>query len=170
MIRIPVAFRAFAVVLSALAVAPVHAQNLKIGVVNFTTLQEEAPQTQQMATVLQDEFASRQRELMNKEQELQKQQETFQRDASVMGEQERLNLERIIRDGQRDLQRAGNEFREDLNIRRNEEIAKLNRTLIQEVQNYARSQGYDLVVTDTLYHSSTVDITEAVLGALRASR
>lgn len=144
-----------------------HAQSLKIGVVNVVRLLEEAPQSQQVNQALQDEFAPRQRDLVAREQELRKKQETFNRDAQVMGEDERLRLEREIRDGQRDLQRAQNEFLEDANIRRNEEVGKLQRTLLQQVQQYARTESYDLIVADALYFSDGIDITSQVLDALR---
>jgi outer membrane protein len=94
-------------------------------------------------------------------------QETYQRDASVMGEAERAQLEREIRDGQRDLQRADTELREDLNIRQNEEIAELNRLIVTEVQTYARNEGYDLILYEAVYASEAVDITAAVLAALQ---
>ena len=155
--------------LAAFATAAVNAQstNLKVGVVNVALLLEQAPQSQAVNAKLQDEFAPRQRDIVARRTTLQTQQETFQRDAPVMGEEERLNLERQIRDGQRELQRAENEYLEDLNIRRNEELGKLQRSLLQEVQDYARTAQYDLVVADVLYFSTGVDITAAVLAALQ---
>jgi outer membrane protein len=156
-----------ALVLTALASGPANAQNLKVGVVNVAQLLEQAPQSQAVNKQLSDEFAPRQRDIVALRNKLQTQQETFQRDSSVMGEQERLNLERDIRDGQRELQRTENEYLEDLNIRRNEELGKLQRVFIQEVQTYARDAKYDLVLTDVLYFSNAVDITPAVLEALK---
>jgi outer membrane protein len=154
--------------LGVLTAGSVSAQgNLKVGVVNVAQLLEQAPQSQEVNAKLQDEFAPRQRDIVAKRQTLQTQQETFQRDAPVMGEDERLNLERQIRDGQRELQRAENEYLEDLNIRRNEELGKLQRALLQQVQDYARTEDYDLVVADVLYFSSSIDITAAVLSALQ---
>jgi outer membrane protein len=76
--------------------------NLKIGVINVGRLLEQAPQSQAVNAKLQDEFAPRQRNIVAMRQKLQTQQETFQRDAPVMGEAERLDLERQIRDGQRE--------------------------------------------------------------------
>ena len=85
-----------------------------------------------------------------------------------MGEAERANLEREIRDGQRDLQRADNELQEDFNIRRNEEITNLNRAVVQQVQAYAREKGFDLVIYEAVYASEAIDITADVLTALKA--
>lgn len=155
--------------LALVAAGSAHAQDLKIGVVNVGRLLEQAPQTQRAMQALEAEFAPRQRDLLAMQTELQEKQETFRRDASVMGESERLNLEREIRDGQRDLQRADQEFREDYNIRRNEELGILQRSLLTEVQSYARSAGYDIVLADVLYYSTAVDITAAVLESIRAA-
>jgi outer membrane protein len=150
------------------ALAPAHAQTaLKIGVVNFGRLVEQAPQAEAVTKKLQTEFGSRQAELEAKQKKLETQQETFRRDSAVMGEEERLNLERQIRDGQRELQRDQNEYLEDLNIRRNEEVGKLQRDILQRVQAYASTQKYDLVVGDAIYFSGAVDITADVLKALQ---
>ena len=155
--------------LGVLATSAVNAQNtnLKVGVVNVEQLLAQAPQSKEVNDKLQTEFGPRQRDIAAKRQALQTQSETFQRDAPVMGEEERLNLEREIRDGQRELQRTENEYLEDVNIRRNEELGKLQRALLQQVQAYARTEQYDLVVADVLYFSTAVDITAAVLAALQ---
>jgi outer membrane protein len=155
--------------LAFVAAGSAQAQNLKVGVVNVGRLLEQAPQTQRAMQALEAEFAPRQRDLLAMQTELQEKQETFRRDAPVMGESERLSLEREIRDGQRDLQRADQEFREDYNIRRNEELGVLQRSLLTEVQSYARAAGYDVVLADVLYYSTAVDITAAVLESMNAA-
>ena len=72
-----------------------------------------------------------------------------------------------MRDLQREVTRLQNEFREDLNLRQNEELGKLQRELLKEVQEYALQEGYDLIVGDgVLYASTSVNITDNVLRAL----
>ena len=147
--------------------APALAQEVKIGVVNVNLLMEQAPQAKVAMDALQEEFAPRQRSVVAKQQELEELSEKIQRDLAVMGETERRNSERELRDMQRDLQRLQNEFREDLNLRRNEELGNLQRSLLKEVQEYAEAEGFDLVVGDgVLYASSAVNITEGVLRAM----
>ena len=143
--------------------------NLKIGVVNVGRLIEQSPQWAAAQTALEAEFGPRQRELAATRQTLTTQQETFTRDAQVMGEQERLNLERQIRDGQRDYQRAENEDLEDLNLRRNEELDKANREVLLKAQEFARSERYDLLLagSNVIFASTAVDVTEAVLAVLK---
>jgi outer membrane protein len=158
--------------LAALALGTAAAQtstNIKIGVVNMTALIEQSPQTQELMAKLREEFAPRQREIATMEQTLKTKQETYQRDSSVMGNEERANLEREIRDGQRELQRAGDQATEDFNIRRNEALGELQRTIVLRVQEYARNAGFDLVLYEAVYASDAINITADVLATLGPS-
>ncbi|HVS24947.1 MAG TPA: OmpH family outer membrane protein [Gammaproteobacteria bacterium] len=159
---------AFGVALLAAGAASAQG-NLKIGVINVSKLLENAPQSKLVQEKLQKEFEPRQLAIRAKQQKLQTQQDSFQKDAAVMGEEERQNLERQIRDVQRDLQRDENEYLEDLNARRNEEVGKLQRDVYLRVQAYASAQKYDLVIADPIYAGSAVDITQAVITALQAA-
>jgi len=85
-----------------------------------------------------------------------------------MAENERRTAEKTLRDGQRELARKQNEFLEDLNVRRNEALGQLQRTVVQEIQTYSKTAGFDIVVTDALYASPSLDITSQVLAALQA--
>ena len=99
-----------AVAAAGLASGAVSAQgNLKVGVVSVTRLVEQSPQFAAAQKKIEDEFGPRQRDLQAMQQKLKTQTEQFQRDSPVMSEEERNNLERQIRDGQRDLQRT-NDF------------------------------------------------------------
>ena len=143
------------------------AQELKIGVVNVPVLMEQAPQAKVALDALQEEFAPRQRNIVARQKELEDLSAKVQRDLAVMGETERRNAEMELRDLQRDVARLQNEFREDLNLRRNEELGNLQRSLLKEVQDYAQTAGFDLVVGDgVLYASSAINITETVLRAM----
>jgi len=159
-----------AVALLFVITGPATAQELKIGVVNVPVLMERAPQAKLAMDALQEEFAPRQREILAKQKEYEELGEKVQRDVQVMGETERSNAEKDLRNLQREVTRLQNEFREDLNLRRNEELGNLQRTLLGEVQTYAQSAGFDLVVGDgVLYASTAVNITENVLRAMEAN-
>jgi outer membrane protein len=149
---------------------PLAAQEIKIGVVNVTALMEQAPQAKVAMDALQEEFAPRQRTILAKQKEFEDLTEKVNRDVAVMGETERRNAEKELRDMQREVARMQTEFREDLNLRRNEELGNLQRSLLKEVQDYAETSGFDLVVGDgVLYASSAVNITEMVLRAMEAN-
>lgn len=155
---------AFAAVMPRMARAQT---NLKIGVINVARLLEAAPQSKAVNDKLQAEFGQRQNDILKMRQTLQQQQDRYQKDSAVMGEEERTALERQIRDGQRDLERTQNEYMEDLNVRRNEEVGKLQRDVLQRVQAYASAQKFDLVVADAIYFSNAVDITADILAELQ---
>lgn len=145
------------------------AAELKIGFVNTARLFEESPQARAAQQALETEFMPRQRELANQQKALQEKQEKLKRDAAVMAEAERTRSERELREGERDLARRFNELQEDANLRRNEELGKVQRSLLQEVQTYARANGYTLVVGDgVLFAAESVDVTAQVIAALKA--
>jgi outer membrane protein len=145
-----------------------HAET-KIAVVNVPRLLEEAPQAKSAMQALQDEFAPRQKEIVQQQKDLKAKEDKLNRDGAVMAENERRNAEKDLRDGQRELARKQNEYVEDLNLRRNEEIGKLQRSLLQEVQAFARTSSYDLIVGEgVLYVNESMDITAQVLTALQA--
>ena len=149
---------------------PASAQEMKIGVVNIPVLMERAPQTKAAMDALQEEFAPRQREFLAKQKEFEDLTAKVQKDIAVMGETERRNAEKNLRDLQREVTRLQTEFREDLNLRQNEELGLLQRALLKEVQDYAAQEGYDLVVGDgVLFASSAVNITEEVLRTVEAN-
>ena len=152
---------------STLPLASAQAQ-AKIGVVNVARLLQEAPQAQAASSALEGEFAARKRDLQNMERDLKAREDKLQKDGATMAEADRRNQEKSLRDGQREFARKQNEFLEDLNVRRNEALGQLQRTVLAEVQTYAKAAGLDLVVADALYASATVDITGQVLTALQA--
>ena len=149
---------------------PASAQEVKIGVVNIQVLMERSPQTKAAMDALQEEFAPRQREFLAKQKEYEELGAKVQKDVAVMGETERRNAEKNLRDLQREVTRLQTEFREDLNLRQNEELGLLQRSLLMEVQNFAAQEGYDLIVGDgVLFASTAVNITEDVLRTVEAN-
>jgi outer membrane protein len=89
-----------------------------------------------------------------------------------MGEAERVNLERQIRDGQREFERTRNELVEDFNLRQNEELGQIQRDVIARTRAYASEQKFDLLLfgdQSVVFASTAVDVTAAVLAALQAS-
>jgi outer membrane protein len=155
---------------AALVVAPaVQAQALKIGFVNFGRLLEESPQAKAAVQTLENEFMPRQREVAAQRKSLDEKREKLNKEAAVMSEADRVRTEREVRDLEINVTRRFNELQEDLNIRRNEELGRIQRTLIQEVQAYARTNGYQLVVSEgVIFAAEGVDITPQVVAAIKA--
>lgn len=152
---------------SALPLGAAQAQ-AKVGVVNVARLLQEAPQAQAASQALENEFAARKRDLQNTERDLKAREDKLQKDGATMAEADRRNQEKTLRDGQRDFARKQNEFMEDLNVRRNEALGQLQRTILAEVQTFAKAAGLDVVISEALYASPSVDVTNQVLAALQA--
>lgn len=156
----------------ALLMVPVSgfAQQAKIGFVNVARLISESPQAAAAMELLQEEFAPRQRELVAMKTAFDDHQARVEKDLEVMGPEERRNAERDLRKEERDLARSVEELNEDVNLRRNEELGKLQRELLREVAVFAGSAGYDLVVGEgVLYASPAMDITAQVLERLKSA-
>jgi outer membrane protein len=140
---------------------------IKMGVVNFQKLLEEAPQTKTAMQALENEFAPRRRELLTMQNELKAREEKLQKEGALMSEADRAKAEKSFRDEQREFSRKAGEFQDDGSTRRNEEIGKVQRYLVTEIQGYANAQGFDLVLGDGVFFAKgPLDITAQVLAVL----
>jgi len=150
------------------AVSPAWA-DLKIGVVNYAKLMQESPQAKAAQDALRGEFAGKQKELQTQQQSLKGKEEALQRDSATMSADQRTAAERDLRDGNRELQLKVQQYQDDFNARQNEELSKLQKTLVEEVQNFAQGQKFDLVLADgVIFASPVLDVTPQVLSALQA--
>jgi outer membrane protein len=140
---------------------------IKMGYVNFQKLLEEAPQTKTAMQGLENEFAPRRRELLTMQNDLKARDEKLQKEGAVMSEADRTKAEKVLRDQQREFSRKAGEFQDDASTRRNEEIGKVQRYLVTEIQGYASAQGYDLVLGEGVFFAKgPLDITANVLAVL----
>lgn len=154
--------------LSALAVVPAHAE-IRIGVVNYSKLMQESPQYKAVQDALRGEFAGKQRDLTAQQTALKTKQDKLEKDGATMTAEQRTKAEKELRDGNRDYSQKVSDFQEEATARQNEELSRLQSALIAEVQSFALSQKYDLVLADgVIYASPTFDITAAVLASLQA--
>ncbi|MEO1574977.1 MAG: OmpH family outer membrane protein [Pseudomonadota bacterium] len=156
-------------VLSAAFAGHANAADLNVGFVNIQRLLAESPQSKSLLQSLKDEFAPRLRGIEDQETQFKSEVEKLQRDAAVMGDQERREAERTLRDKQRDIVRRKEELDEDFTLRRNEILGQIQKSLMEEVQSFARTQRYDLIVGEgVLYASDAVDVTAQILSALES--
>ncbi len=158
------------IVVATLAAAPaVQAQALKVGFVNFGRLLEESPQAKAAQQALEGEFLPRQREVAAQQKSLEEKTDKLKKEAAVMSEADRIRTEREIRDLELNVQRRFKELQEDLNMRRNEEVGRMQRSLLQEVQAYAKANGFQLIVSEgVLFAAEGIDITPQVVAAIKS--
>jgi len=161
--RLMVALAAFAVL-----TGPAMAES-KVGVVNTVQLMEEAPQAKAAQSNIETEFAPREQELVSLQNSIRKLEEKLSRDGAVMSEKESSKLERDILSKRRDLKRSQDEFRDDLNIRKNEVLSKLQRQMYEATVSLAKEKNYDVILGQgVVYSSKNVDVTDMVLEKLKA--
>src|SRR3569832_702931 len=142
---------------------------LKIGGVDYARLLEQSPQSKALQDSLKNEFGPRYQQLLAQDQQLKTRADKLQKDAATMSQEQRDKEEKSLRDAARELERKKTEWQDDSNTRRNEEMNKLQRSLIGEVRDYAKGQNFDIVIAEgVIYATPTVDITAAVLQALQA--
>ena len=152
-----------------LAVQTARAAEIKVGFVNAAKLLEQAPQAVSARNRLQQEFAPRDKKLVAEQSTLQKLEDKLAKNGPVMNTTERDKLEGEIIKQKRDLKRAQDSFREDLNIRQNQEFGKLQRTVYDAIVALAKQQKYDLILSQgVVYAGPRVDVTDQVLQRLKA--
>ena len=138
---------------------------IRIGCVNTERLfREAAPAKRAQA---KKESATRDAEVQKLTRQVRDLQSSLDKDGATMAESERRNKERDLANLSRDLQRSQREFREDLNLRRNEELAQLQERANKVIQQIAEAEKFDLILQDpVVYASQRIDITEKVIKAL----
>jgi len=157
------------VLASAFAAAPALA-NTKIGFVNTERLLREAPLSVAAQKKLEREFAARDQELQKLAKQARDLQAQLDKDGVTMSDSERKTKERDLGNLNRDLQRQGREFREDLNLRRNEELGQIQERARKAIQEIAKAEKFDLIVEQAVYVDPKSDITDRVMKALGNSK
>ncbi len=153
--------------LCGLMVSAQASAEIKMGVVNFQKLLEDSPQTKTAMQALENEFAPRRRELLTMQNDLKARDDKLQKEGAVMSEADRAKAEKTLRDQQREFSRKAGEFQDDAGTRKNEEIGKVQRYLVTEIQAYANAQGFDLVLGEGVFFAKgPLDITANVLAVL----
>ena len=154
--------------LAAVFAVPAWAET-KIAVVDYGKLVEESPQAKTAMDGIRGEFTPKQRELENLANSLKAKQDKLDKDGPTMSAEQRSRADKELRDGARDLQQKRSELQDDFTAKRNEEMSRLQRILIEEVRAYAKAQNFDLVIADgVIYSTPTLDITPAILTSLQA--
>jgi len=150
----------------ALAALSVQAQELKIGYVNSDIVLREAVPAKQAMQRWQAEFAKREKDLLEMDARLKAASERFNKDLPTMVESEQYRRQRDLVDQDRELQRKRRELQEDRTQRRNEDLAAVIERAQKAIRQIAEQEKFDLVVTEAIYASPRIDITEKVIKAL----
>ncbi len=162
-----IVYRSALCLLGAFAIqTPALAVELKIGYVNAVKVIEEAPQGEAALKKLEAEFAPRDKQIVEMQNRLKQLEQELEKNALVLKDAEHRSKEFEIVSLKRDLRRATQEFREDYNLRRNEELAALQKIVQKTIAEIAKQENYDLILESAVYASPKADITDTILKKL----
>lgn len=143
---------------------------LKIGFVNVPKVLSEAPQAEKAKKEMEREFSPRQKRLQASAKEIRSLEDQLKKDGAVMSSSERKKLESNIIKKSREAKRTEDELREDLNIRRNEVLERLQKQIFKAMSSIAKAGNYDLLLTDgVVYASEAVDVTAQIQAELKSA-
>jgi len=151
-------------------VGAVQAQELKIGFVNSDRVLREATPAKAAQTRLENEFSKRQKEGEDAAAKLKAAADKLDKDGPTLAEAERNRRQRDLVEQDRELQRKRREFQEDLNQRKNEELASVVERANKVVKQIYDTEKFDLILQGdvVIFASARVDITDKVIKALNA--
>lgn len=154
--------------LSLMAANVSAAEATNIAFVNTPQVLEQAPQAEAVRKTLKSEFSSRDAALVAEQKKIKTLEDKMARESLTMSEEQQRKLEREILSQKRELKRSRDEFAEDFNIRRNEELSKMQREIALSIVSLAKEMGYDLILeSGVIYASERVDITSKVIERLK---
>lgn len=149
-----------------LALSTASLADIKIGFVNTDRVFREAPIALTAQKKLEKEFASRDAELQKMAKQARELQSQLEKDSAALSDTDRRNKERDLANLNREYQRSLREFREDLNLRRNEELVKVQDRARKAIQAYGEAEKYDIILEDAIYFSPKIDITDRIIRTL----
>jgi outer membrane protein len=152
--------------LSVLVAAPATAQQLRVGYVDMKLVLDNAPQVLAGREKLDLEFRPRNETIEFQERQVQTMDDRMQ--MGDLTEDARIRLERELREMRRNVNRQREDLRDELSFRRTEEVQKLEDQINLAVEEIARNNGYDLILSSpVVYADPSLDITQLILDQLR---
>jgi outer membrane protein len=142
---------------------------LRIGFVNTERILRESSAAKAAQQKLEQEFSRRDKELKDTAARIRELSERLERDVTVLSDADRTRRQRDIAEQEREFQRRQREFREDLNQRRNEELASVIERANRVIKQIAEAEKYDVILQEAVYASPRIDVTEKVLRALNGA-
>ena len=142
------------------------AEDFRVGVVNIERILRESVPALKAAKKIEKEFATRDQEIKKISQQTKEIQTLLDKEGMTLPDADRRNKERELDNLNVSLQRTQREFREDFNLRQNEEVVVILGQVNKAIQQIAESEKYDLVLQEAVYRNPKIDITEKVLTYL----
>ena len=151
-------------------IAPGALAQGKIGVVQLERIVRDSAPAMRAQKKLEAEFSRREAELRKISDQLKRMQDELEKDGVTMPETQRRNKEREFGEQSRDFQRKQRESQDDVNVRRNEELAQVVEQANRIIRQIAESEKYDIIFQEAAYANPRIDITDKVIKALETSK
>ncbi|MBE0473886.1 MAG: OmpH family outer membrane protein [Rhodoferax sp.] len=152
-----------------LAMMSLQAQELRMGFVSTDRVLKEAGTAKAAQTKLEQEFAKREKELVDLGARIKTLADTFERDAPTLPETQRQARQRELLEQDRDFQKKRRDFQEDLNARKNEELQLVIQRANKAIKDIAVAENYDFIFQDAVYVNPKHDMTDKVIKALNTA-
>ncbi len=152
------------------SVGGVQAEELKIGYVNSDRVLRDAAPAKAAQAKLEGEFAKRDKDLNDLAARLKVAGDKLEKDAPTLAEAERNRRQRDLMDQDREFQRKRREFQEDLNQRKNEELAQVVERANKVIKQIFETEKYDLIIQEAVFAGPRVDITDKVIKSLNGGK
>ena len=145
------------------------AENVNVVVVDYAKVLEDAPQAIAANKRLEKEFEPRNAALISLRKKLHDAEERLAKEGASMSQSQLRKIERDIRDRKREIKRAQEDYRDDLTLRRNEELQNIQKRINSAIESLAKKEKYDIILAEGVIHASAkVNITKKVIKALQA--
>lgn len=146
------------------------AGDFKVGVVDTERVLRESAPAIKAEKKIEKEFSGRDQEIKKNMKQAKELQALLDKDASGLTEADRRNKERELNALNVNLQRMQREFREDLSLRKNEELAVVLERANKAIQSIADAEKYDLILQEAVYRNPKIDITDKVIKSLASDK
>ena len=163
----PLAVQAQTAVATTLSAQPLTG---RIGFVNTDRLFSETRAAVESQNKLKREFSSREHQLTSLGERLQKAVNKFERDQADLSEAQASERRRELVAMDNEFQQKRQEFQEDLNNRKAEEMQALLERANRAVIWIAAQDGYDVILQEVVFIKPQLNITDKVIAELDAGR
>jgi outer membrane protein len=146
------------------------AGDFKVGIVDTERVLRESAPAMKAEKKIEKEFSERDQEIKKTMKQAKDVQTLLEKESSGLSDADRRNKERELSALNVNLQRLQREFREDLNLRKNEELAVVLERANKAIQSIAETEKYDLILQEAVYRNPRIDITDKVIKSLSDSK
>jgi len=153
-----------------LGAGAVQAADFKVGVVDTERVLRESSPAVKAEKKIEKEFSGRDQEIKKLMKQAKELQALLEKDSGTLSDADHRNKERELTSMNVNLQRMQREFREDLNLRKNEELAIVLEQANKAIQAIAETEKYDLILQEAVYRNPRIDITDKVIKHLAGEK